>query len=133
MVQPIVDMNTSQESVESLADTPVLQLPTPGRGRGRKKKVVVEQESKDEPPVPVPKLLNDEPASQASGKKGKKANRSENKDVQLYKMLLEEIEKDENSWPFMNPVNLKQFPTYKKIIKKPMDFSIIRSRSESGV
>lgn len=34
----------------------------------------------------------------------------------------------EDSWPFLLPVNTKQFPTYKKIIKSPMDLSTIKKR-----
>ena len=38
----------------------------------------------------------------------------------------------ENAWPFMNPVNTKAFPTYKKIIKHPMDLTTIKKKLESG-
>lgn len=34
----------------------------------------------------------------------------------------------EDSWPFLLPVNTKQFPTYRKIIKNPMDLSTIKKR-----
>lgn len=34
----------------------------------------------------------------------------------------------EDAWPFLLPVNTKQFPTYKKIIKAPMDLSTIQKR-----
>lgn len=34
----------------------------------------------------------------------------------------------EEAWPFLLPVNTKQFPTYKKIIKAPMDLSTIHKR-----
>ena len=34
----------------------------------------------------------------------------------------------EDSWPFLLPVNTKQFPTYKKVIKHPMDLSTIKKR-----
>uniref|UniRef100_A0A1A9VP08 PHD finger protein 10 n=1 Tax=Glossina austeni TaxID=7395 RepID=A0A1A9VP08_GLOAU len=33
-----------------------------------------------------------------------------------------------HSWPFLLPVNTKQFPTYRKIIKNPMDLSTIKKR-----
>jgi len=46
--------------------------------------------------------------------------------------LLSEMEKHDDSWPFLRPVNTKQFPTYKKIIKKPMDFTTIRTKLESA-
>lgn len=42
--------------------------------------------------------------------------------------LLTELEKSEDGWPFMKPVNIKQFPSYKKYIKQPMDFSTMRNK-----
>ncbi|VDO99630.1 unnamed protein product [Soboliphyme baturini] len=33
-----------------------------------------------------------------------------------------------DSWPFKSPVDTKLFPLYKKVIKKPMDLSTIRSK-----
>lgn len=39
----------------------------------------------------------------------------------------------EDAWPFLLPVNTKQFPTYKKIIKMPMDFSTIKKRLQDLV
>ena len=41
------------------------------------------------------------------------------------------MENHEHCWPFLLPVNTKQFPTYKKIIKKPMDTTTIRSKLDS--
>jgi len=42
--------------------------------------------------------------------------------------LLDELEQHDDAWPFLLPVNTKQFPTYKKIIKNPMDYGTIRKR-----
>ncbi|CAH1162999.1 unnamed protein product [Phaedon cochleariae] len=42
--------------------------------------------------------------------------------------LLEDLECHDDAWPFLLPVNTKQFPTYKKIIKVPMDLSTIKKR-----
>ena len=47
-------------------------------------------------------------------------------------MILTEMETHEDAWPFLLPVNLKLFPGYKKVIKKPMDFSTIREKLSSG-
>lgn len=38
------------------------------------------------------------------------------------------VQVHEEAWPFLLPVNTKQFPTYKKIIKAPMDLSTIQKR-----
>ena len=44
------------------------------------------------------------------------------------KQLLSELKSHAAGWPFLQPVNLKAFPQYKKIIKTPMDFSLIERR-----
>ena len=43
------------------------------------------------------------------------------------------MEACDDAWPFLFPVNTKQFPTYKKIIKNPIDVATIKKRLESGV
>lgn len=47
--------------------------------------------------------------------------------------ILSEMEAHDDAWPFKTPVNTKQFPTYKKIIKRPMDMQSMRQKLESGV
>uniref|UniRef100_A0A668AXE2 Bromodomain adjacent to zinc finger domain 2B n=1 Tax=Myripristis murdjan TaxID=586833 RepID=A0A668AXE2_9TELE len=44
------------------------------------------------------------------------------------RMLLAELEAHQDAWPFLTPVNSKAVPGYKKVIKKPMDFSTIREK-----
>ena len=39
-----------------------------------------------------------------------------------------EMEKHEDGWPFLQPVNCKQFTSYRKFIKKPMDFSTMKQK-----
>ncbi|KAF0026480.1 hypothetical protein F2P81_021217 [Scophthalmus maximus] len=46
----------------------------------------------------------------------------------MCKVLLAELEAHQDAWPFLNPVNHKAVPGYKKVIKKPMDFSTIREK-----
>jgi len=38
----------------------------------------------------------------------------------------------EEAWPFLEPVNTRQFPTYKKVIKTPMDLSTIKKGLTAG-
>jgi len=45
---------------------------------------------------------------------------------------LAELEASDDAWPFLFPVNTKQFPTYKKIIPKPMDLATIKKKLENG-
>ncbi|XP_037903201.1 bromodomain adjacent to zinc finger domain protein 2B isoform X3 [Hermetia illucens] len=61
-------------------------------------------------------------------KKEKHATKKLMKELAICKTILNEMELHEDSWPFLLPVNTKQFPTYKKIIKTPMDLSTIRKR-----
>ncbi|XP_036042294.1 bromodomain adjacent to zinc finger domain protein 2B isoform X6 [Onychomys torridus] len=62
----------------------------------------------------------------------KKPKRDDAKDLTLCGMILTEMETHEDAWPFLLPVNLKLVPGYKKVIKKPMDFSTIREKLNNG-
>lgn len=46
----------------------------------------------------------------------------------LFSVLLAELESHQDAWPFLTPVNHKAVPGYRKVIKKPMDFSTIREK-----
>ena len=50
------------------------------------------------------------------------------KDLTPCRAVIEEMVTSDDSWPFLYPVNTKQFPTYKKIIKNPMDLMTIKKR-----
>ncbi|CAH1966841.1 unnamed protein product [Acanthoscelides obtectus] len=63
-----------------------------------------------------------------AAKKEKAANKRLIKELAPCKALLEDLECHDDAWPFLLPVNTKQFPTYKKIIKVPMDLSTIKKR-----
>nr|XP_054751375.1 bromodomain adjacent to zinc finger domain protein 2B-like [Lytechinus pictus] len=63
-----------------------------------------------------------------SDKKSSKKMSSVPKELQPCKQILSEIEKEHCSWPFMAPVNTKQIPQYRKIIKQPMDFSTMKNK-----
>ncbi|KAM6070344.1 bromodomain adjacent to zinc finger domain protein 2B isoform 3-T3 [Chlamydotis macqueenii] len=62
----------------------------------------------------------------------KKPKKDDSKDLAVCSMILSELETHEDAWPFLLPVNLKLVPGYKKVIKKPMDFSTIRDKLTSG-
>ncbi|XP_066542422.1 bromodomain adjacent to zinc finger domain protein 2B isoform X2 [Hoplias malabaricus] len=65
-------------------------------------------------------------------KKAKTA-RDNSKDVELCRLLLAELQSHEDAWPFMTPVNPKSVPGYRKVIKKPMDFSTIREKLSNSL
>ncbi|KAJ1880535.1 hypothetical protein H4R99_005356 [Coemansia sp. RSA 1722] len=52
------------------------------------------------------------------------------KNLERARMVLGRIKKDENSWPFLKPVDPVAFgvPTYFDIIKNPMDFSTVQKK-----
>ena len=62
----------------------------------------------------------------------KKTNKRLAKELTPCRMLLDELEEQEESWPFLLPVNTKQFPTYRKIIRWPMDLSTIKRKLSDG-
>uniref|UniRef100_W5KB21 Bromodomain adjacent to zinc finger domain 2B n=1 Tax=Astyanax mexicanus TaxID=7994 RepID=W5KB21_ASTMX len=90
------------------------------------KKATAAQAKKNPPTPPVPK-----PESPACVKRAKTA-RDNNRDLGLCRVLLAELERHQDAWPFLTPVNLKSVPGYRKVIKKPMDFSTIREKLVSS-
>ncbi|RWS11594.1 bromodomain adjacent to zinc finger domain protein 2B-like isoform X13 [Dinothrombium tinctorium] len=70
-------------------------------------------------------------SSEKETKKDKKM-KERDKELAFCDQLLSEMEKHDDAWPFLFPVNTKQFPTYKKIIKKPMDLAAIRAKVDNG-
>ncbi|KAM3624937.1 uncharacterized protein V6R79_003992 [Siganus canaliculatus] len=84
---------------------------------------------KSEESSPAQPAANQESA--ACVKRAKTA-RDNNRDLGLCRVLLAELERHQDAWPFLTPVNLKSVPGYKKVIKKPMDFSTIREKLVSS-
>lgn len=66
-------------------------------------------------------------------KKEKTSAKKLHKDLQFCKNLLCEMECHEHAWPFLLPVNTKQFPQYKKVIKCPMDLSTIKRKLQDNL
>lgn len=85
---------------------------------------------KPEESPPMPQPANQE--SPVCVKRAKTA-RDNNRDLGLCRVLLAELERHQDSWPFLTPVHLKSVPGYRKVIKKPMDFSTIRERLVSSL
>lgn len=75
------------------------------------------------PSVPPPA-----PTTPNRKERGKKIS----KDLNPCRMLLEDLESHDEAWPFLLPVNTKQFPTYRKIIKTPMDLSTIKKKLQDA-
>ncbi|XP_067083926.1 bromodomain adjacent to zinc finger domain protein 2B isoform X2 [Osmerus mordax] len=96
-----------------------------GSGTPRKGSKESKKRRGESPPTNPPS--QDSPASW--GKKAKMAKDNNNsKDLNLCRVLLAELEGHQDAWPFLIPVNPKSVPGYKKVIRKPMDFSTIREK-----
>ena len=50
-----------------------------------------------------------------------------------FRILLGEMRKHDDAWPFLTPVNSKQFPTYRKVIRCPIDFQTIARKLKSNL
>ncbi|MEQ2172625.1 hypothetical protein GOODEAATRI_023021, partial [Goodea atripinnis] len=46
----------------------------------------------------------------------------------MRQVLLADLEAHQDAWPFLSPVRHKSVPGYRKVIKKPMDFSTIKEK-----
>uniref|UniRef100_A0A3Q2UQC8 Bromodomain adjacent to zinc finger domain 2B n=1 Tax=Fundulus heteroclitus TaxID=8078 RepID=A0A3Q2UQC8_FUNHE len=57
-----------------------------------------------------------------------KTPKDSNNDLAACRMLLSELEAHQDAWPFLSPVRHKSVPGYRKVIKKPMDFSTIKEK-----
>ena len=70
---------------------------------------------------------NDSKTTRRSMEKKRKLTRAD-KDLTICSTLISEMEAHEDSGPFLFPVNTKQFATYKKVIKTPMDIATIKKK-----
>ncbi|XP_070770351.1 bromodomain adjacent to zinc finger domain protein 2B [Enoplosus armatus] len=75
---------------------------------------------------PSSQARHDSPVSCA--KKAKTAKDNNTNGLAMCRVLLAELEAHQDAWPFLTPVNHKAVPGYRKVIKKPMDFSTIREK-----
>ena len=87
---------------------------------------VEKEEEEEASPPPEKKARRDGAAEKAQKKQLSKA--AMEKDLTPCHAVIEEMVTSDDSWPFLYPVNTKQFPTYKKIIKNPMDIMTIKKR-----
>lgn len=121
-----------REANKEQLSTPVNTPKEGKRGSSSQSGAAKRKDSKAEKEV-TEKEVRAAPESRSSAKKERKAK--ENADASgltACTVILSEMETHEDAWPFKTPVNTKQFPTYKKIIKKPMDLQSMRQKFESG-
>lgn len=58
----------------------------------------------------------------------KKQAAEQSEDMTVCRLILTEMDKHDDGWPFLKPVNFKQFPAYKKYIRQPMDFTTMKNK-----
>ena len=76
---------------------------------------------------------DDEVSFNVQKKKMKKKKMSKmERDLTICTTLISEMEAHEDAGPFLFPVNTKQFPTYKKVVKQPMDIATIKAKLDSS-
>uniref|UniRef100_A0A8C2JUY0 Bromodomain adjacent to zinc finger domain 2B n=1 Tax=Cyprinus carpio TaxID=7962 RepID=A0A8C2JUY0_CYPCA len=68
------------------------------------------------------------PSTNPAKQESPRTARDDSKDLAMCRILLAELERHQDAGPFLTPVNPKSVPGYRKIIKKPMDFSTIRDK-----
>ncbi|KAJ3592240.1 hypothetical protein NHX12_007368 [Muraenolepis orangiensis] len=62
------------------------------------------------------------------GKKIQTRKEHVTKDLAICRVLLGELEIQQDAWPFLVPVDQKSVPGYRKLIRRPMDFTTIREK-----
>uniref|UniRef100_A0A1Y1JV23 Bromodomain adjacent to zinc finger domain protein 2B n=1 Tax=Photinus pyralis TaxID=7054 RepID=A0A1Y1JV23_PHOPY len=82
----------------------------------------------DQQPINDLNSLSNASSPSMLGNRKERVSKKLIKELAPCKVILEDLECHDDAWPFLLPVNTKQFPTYKKIIKNPMDLSSIKKR-----
>ncbi|XP_024149062.1 bromodomain adjacent to zinc finger domain protein 2A isoform X3 [Oryzias melastigma] len=84
---------------------------------------------KDPPPAALPSRYSGEGGS---AKRRRMTTRNQ-PDLTFCEIILMEMEAHADAWPFLEPVNPRLVPGYRRIIKNPMDFLTMRERLLQGM
>ncbi|KAM5180603.1 LOW QUALITY PROTEIN: bromodomain adjacent to zinc finger domain protein 2A [Mantella aurantiaca] len=105
-------------------------------GSSRRIKKAVQRYQDDSPIKPSRKretlATPQSPADSSLVKKRRIGTRSQSPDLTFCEIILMEMESHDDAWPFLEPVNPRLVPGYRKIIKTPMDFSTMRNKLLNG-
>jgi hypothetical protein len=143
---PAANVSQSEEKIIKEVAQDILSTPEVSPSKEPKKKAASKSKKskKEKEPIPVvvdkndsspekvEKVEKEEKVEKPLSKKDKKAKDKDAKELAACVGVINEMESREEAWPFLNPVNTKKFPTYKKIIKTPMDIKTIKSKLEAG-
>ncbi|XP_068123665.1 bromodomain adjacent to zinc finger domain protein 2A isoform X2 [Hyperolius riggenbachi] len=108
----------------------------PGGSSRRIKKSV--QRYQDDSPIKPPRrkepstTSQQSPAESSAAKKRRIGTRSQSPDLTFCEIILMEMESHDDAWPFLEPVNPRLVPGYRKVIKNPMDFATMRNKLLNG-
>ncbi|CAF0885829.1 unnamed protein product [Rotaria sp. Silwood1] len=80
--------------------------------------------------IPSPTMGGTTNSTNNSKKKTSRKSKSnaDNNDIKACRIILNELLKNDASWPFQTPVDAKQHPEYYECIKTPMDFSTMKKK-----
>ncbi|XP_063851333.1 bromodomain adjacent to zinc finger domain protein 2B-like isoform X2 [Scylla paramamosain] len=116
---------------------PACTSKSPRGRRGRAKKVSESNNTSSAAAQPADTTTDSVDDSQAVSpavtKKDRAIKKKDQKDLVACRSITAELEVHEDAWPFLLPVNTRQFPTYKKIIRRPMDLSVIKKKLEDNL
>lgn len=131
-IQPASPTNAPENSqVSPVIPTPTIAFPASPVEQTVETNDYAASNNEDECTVeslPLKDVQREKEETKEKIKAEKKAAKKLSKELSICKVILEEMEVHEDSWPFLLPVNTKQFPTYKKVISYPMDLSTIKKR-----
>uniref|UniRef100_A0A3B4AAU3 Uncharacterized protein n=1 Tax=Periophthalmus magnuspinnatus TaxID=409849 RepID=A0A3B4AAU3_9GOBI len=81
---------------------------------------------------PAPNQASPRPSTETAGAKRRRMVTRNQPDLTFCEIILMEMEAHADAWPFLEPVNPRLVPGYRRIIKNPMDFLTMRERLLQG-
>lgn len=105
---------------------------TPRRGKKRKRGRVPGGGAAEEDGSPRRRAASRRPDGASPAKRRAAPPRGPPGDLTFCEIILMEMEAHEDAWPFLEPVNPRLVPGYRRVIKHPMDFSTMRVRLLRG-
>ncbi|CAF1387577.1 unnamed protein product [Adineta steineri] len=90
----------------------------------------IDDDDDDNIPSPTMGGTNNNNNNNTSKKKPSRKSKTntDNNDIKACRNILNELLKNDASWPFQTPVDAKQHPEYYECIKTPMDFSTMKKK-----
>ncbi|XP_067303017.1 bromodomain adjacent to zinc finger domain protein 2A [Pseudorasbora parva] len=118
-------------------DTPRSQRSSRHRSKPRKRRLGEDSSDEDDGYRRGMTTRQKETAPSSSGtsispSKRRRMTTRNQPDLTYCEIILMEMEAHSDAWPFLEPVNPRQVPGYRRIIKNPMDFLTMRERLLQG-